>query len=250
MAINVYGVVGTIDDNHWAKLIQDLGNGGNGMSVPTGLEVAAEAGTRVVSVSAGRSVQAGTWAVVDDKPTLTLAANTTSSPRIDVVCLQVDWAAATSAYNAASGDVSAKALAARAAAGSLVVVQGAPGTNPVIPALTQNAGVLWRTPLAMVRVTGGVGTIPASAVTRCRPLPVEKTCSGTSTLVTATNRTITFPYFLFSEPPRVTLTAKTAAGVNTTSNLSTGSITKDSFVAELFRSNATEVTFDWIASGR
>ncbi len=249
MAINVFGVVGTIDDGHWAKLLQDLGDGGAGMTVPAGLEVSAATGTRLVSVTAGRSVQAGTWAQLDAPATVALAANASGNPRIDVVCLQVDWAAATAAYNATGGDLSAKAAAARAAAGSLIAVQGAAGTNPVIPVLTQNAGVRWQTPLAMVRVPGGAGQLAAAAVSRSRPLPVEKTCSGESTLVTGENKTIQFPYFLFKQPPVVTLTAKTAAGVNTISNLSTGSITKDSFVAELFRSNGTEVTFGWIASG-
>ncbi|HEX8489307.1 MAG TPA: hypothetical protein VF642_12235 [Propionibacteriaceae bacterium] len=248
MAINVYGVVGTIDDGHWAQLLQDLGDGGNGMSVAAGLLVSPATGTRLVSVTSGRSVQAGTWATVDAS-TVSLVANTTSNTRFDVVCLQVNWAAATAAFNATAGDLATKAAAARGAAGSLIAVQGTPGTSPVLPALTQNPGVLWQTPLAMVRVPGGAGQLAASDVTRCRPLPLEKTCSGTSTLVTGENRTIAFPYYLFDSPPRVALTPRTAAGASTNSNLSTGLITKDSFVAELFRSNTAEVTFDWIASG-
>lgn len=252
MGIKVYGVDGSIYSLEWAKLLQDLGDGGSGMSVPAGLEVSAATGTRLVSVSAGRAVQGGTLAILDAAATVTIAAGTaagSNTSRLDVVCLQVDWAAAKAAYNANGGEPAEKSAAARDAAGSLVVVRGAAGSSPLIPGLTQDPGVRWQTPLALVRVTFNVGQLPASGVTRCRPLPVEKTCSGTATLVSGENRTIPFPYFLFSAAPRVALTARTGAGVGTTSNLSTGSITKDSFVAELFRSNSTEVTFDWIASG-
>lgn len=151
MAITVYGVPTSIDALHWAMLMQDLGDSVGGMGVPSGLLGTEASGTRVVAIHSGRSLQAGTLAVSDAATNVTLAANTATTSRIDLVCMQVDWSGTTTT------------------AGSLVVVSGTAASNPVAPTLTQSAGVKWQTPLLQVLVRAGVGQILGSDVTDVRP---------------------------------------------------------------------------------
>lgn len=147
MAIKVYGVPASIDAGHWAQLMQDLGDADAGMTVPSGL-TATVSGSNL-SVTAGRSLQAGTLAISDVVATVPVTANTKGNPRIDLLCMQVDWSGTTDT------------------AGSFVVVQGAAAASPAVPAVIQTPGVLWQTPLFQYTVAASASV--ASSLLDVRP---------------------------------------------------------------------------------
>lgn len=150
MAITVNGVTGSITDAEWAQMWQDAMDGGREEYVPTGLQVSPSSG-RVLAVSAGRAFQSGASVVYTGGSTVTLGANAASAPRIDTVCMQVNWAGTEST------------------AGSLVVVQGVAAANPVPRGLTKTPGGIWQTPLAYVTVAPAASTISASSIVDARP---------------------------------------------------------------------------------
>lgn len=233
MAITVYGVDPSIDELHWSLLLNDLGNARAGSAVSSGLSVGVATGTRLVSVAAGRSIQAGTLADMTATQTLTLAANGGSQPRISLVCLQVNWSGTS------------------ATAGTLVEVQGTPAASPVAPALTQNPGVLWQTPLAAVRVAAGAGQLTAANITDARPLPSPYMCPpGQVTITpsaadTVTTKAVTFPV-AFAAPPRITLSLSSAvSGYNVA--FWDSNVTTTGFTANLLRGSATATTLTWHA---
>lgn len=161
MAITVNGVTGSVTDVEWAQLWQDAMDGGREESVATGLQVTPSSG-RVLAVSAGRSFQSGASVVYTGGSTVTIAANTASSARIDTVCMQVNWAGT------------------ETTAGTLVVVQGVAAANPVARALTKTPGGIWQTPLAYVRVAAGAATISAANITDARPGAATQTFTSLS----------------------------------------------------------------------
>jgi hypothetical protein len=101
VAITVNGVTGSVTDVEWAQMWQDAMEGRRAESVATGLQVTPSTG-RVLAVSAGRSFQAGASVVYTGGSTVTLAANTASAPRIDTVCMQVNWAGTETTAGAAT----------------------------------------------------------------------------------------------------------------------------------------------------
>lgn len=259
MSLAVYGVQGTLDDAHWASLLQALGDGRAGMSVCSGLVVSAASGTRTVNVSPGRSVQAGAYFIAASGSTYTVAlnANTATTSRYDIICVQVDWLAAESAYMAAGGDANptAAGAAAKAAAGSLVAVSGVAGSSPRLPSLTQTEGTLWQTPLARVLVRPSVTTLLASDVRFLQPTRPDKTTHGWVTVSDGGSdpktTTVNLPPYFFTSEPAVQLTPETGASSGTISNPSivAGSVTKDSFQVTINRSTTTSVLLHWTASG-
>lgn len=150
MAIDVAGVTGSVTDKDWAALFDALATGQRREYVPSGLTVTPSTG-RVLTVTAGSSYQAGTLATMTPSTTVTIAANTASTARIDTVCMQVNWAGT------------------EATAGSLVVVAGVAAANPVARGLTKTPGGIWQTPLAYVRVAAGASTLTAANITDARP---------------------------------------------------------------------------------
>lgn len=261
MAINAYGVVGTIDDSHWSKLLLQLANGRDGQSHNGGFTPTVATGTRKVSIDSGAAAIAGVWSLATNDVTYSVThdSNTGTQSRIDVVVLTVDWTAATAAYNANTGSESTKASAARAAGSYLDIVKGQPANTPSVPQLTQTAGTLWQMPLARVLVRPGVGQFLTSDLTDARPYTPEKVCSGTIVLsdggTAPKTLSVAFPVGFFRNPPRVQLTPQTGAAAGTTfdtttvSNLSASSITAASFAASLNRTTTTSVTVSWTASG-
>ena len=259
MAIRAYGVQGSLDDTHWAQLLQSLGDARAGMGVVSGLNVSAATGTRLLNVSPGQSVQGGVYALAASGSTYTatVAANTGTNSRYDLVCMQVDWLAAEAAYTANGGDanIAVAGPAASAAGASLFVVQGVAGQNPAVPALTQNAGTLWQTPLGRVLVRPGVGQIASGDVTSYQPTDVDRSTHGWVTLSDGGSdpktTTINFPPYFFTTPPGITFSPETGASATTISNPSivAGSVTKDSFQMTINRSTTTSVLLHWIASG-
>lgn len=145
MAITVTGVEGSMEVPEWSQIGDDMAPA----VVKDGLQVSVVTGTRLVSVAVGRSYQAGSNAFVTAAQQLTLAANTSGKPRIDLVCLQVDF----------SGT--------ETTAGTLVVLQGVPLTNPIPPTPTQDAGGIWQTPLpnGQVRVVNNADQLLSSNLT-------------------------------------------------------------------------------------
>ena len=109
--------------------------------------------------------------VMDAAQTLSLAANSSGLPRIDLICAEIAWSRSGAATNSAT-------------AGALVAVTGTPNANPVAPSLPTSAkspGVLWRTALATVPVPNGATT--ALLVPRdVRPLDNDSTTSSSATI--------------------------------------------------------------------
>lgn len=157
MAISVIGVNGSMGVVEWSILSERMMDAKQSCEVVSGLGVSAASGTRALSVAAGESVQAGTRALSDAAVTKTLAANTSGQTRIDLVCMQVDW------FNGTTANTSGTA-------GDIVVLQGKPAANPIAPAVTQDAGNLWQTPLAQVQVANGASTFTSVYLTDVRPI--------------------------------------------------------------------------------
>jgi hypothetical protein len=137
LAIQVYGVTGSMDTLHFNQIALDIGDADKGMSVMEGLDVALTTNLGF-TVAPGRSLQAGTDAF--NLTTFTGAVGTRSATtRIDRVVMQVTLAGS------------------RDTAGSIVVVPGraASGTSaPVAPGLIQDVlgRGIWQTPLAQITV--------------------------------------------------------------------------------------------------
>src|SRR5437764_12970590 len=90
MAITVNGVPGSVSDLDWAQMWEDGLTGLRPEYVATGLAVSPSSG-RLLTVTAGRSFQAGTTATMTPSATVTIAGNPASTSRIDTVCMQVNW---------------------------------------------------------------------------------------------------------------------------------------------------------------
>lgn len=262
MTLGVYGVVGTLDDSHWATLLQQVGDGRSGMSIRSGLTVGAATGTRVVAVASGQCVQAGTYFIATSAGSpysVSIAANTGANPRYDVICAQVDWFAAQAAYTAAGGasNLASASAAALTAGASLVAVQGSTAVSPSLPKLIQDPSTAgkWQTPLGRVYVRPGVGQIASSDVITLQPGQVEKTTSGTVTLSdggsSPQTTTVSFPPYFFTSTPRIAYGYDTGASAGTITNVSTvaGSQSATGFQVTINRSTTTSVSIDWVASG-
>lgn len=256
MSISAYGVQGTLDDSHWAMMLKQLGDARAGMSVKSGLVVSAATGTRLLNVSPGHSLQAGVYVIAASGSTytVTVAANTATNSRYDLICMQVDWLAAEAAYTAAGGDANAVAAgaASKAAGASLVAVQGVAAASPSLPSLTQTEGTLWQTPLGRVLVRPGVTQIASADVTFWQPLDFEGCISGKVTITpsaadTAKSQTVTFPGAGFASVPDITLSLSSpVTGYNVV--FWDSNVTQTGFTANLLRGSSTATTLTWKAS--
>ena len=112
------------------------------------LQVYADGSAREVYVRTGRATVRGHWYTQDtDNVTVTIAANTSGNPRIDVVALVLDPTA-----DAITVDV----------------VQGTPAASPAVPALTRTDLGVYQFPLAYVAVANAAAVTAAAAVTDVR----------------------------------------------------------------------------------
>jgi hypothetical protein len=132
MTFKVYGVTGSMDTIHYARIMQDLGDARAGMAVMEGFAVTLAGLTP--TVAPGRSLQAGTDLFSDAAFTTPALGARGVGPRIDRVVAQVDF----------NGNIDT--------AGSIIVVPGraaAAGGTAVAPQLLQDPIGLrkWQTPL-------------------------------------------------------------------------------------------------------
>lgn len=100
-----------------------------------------------VTLSAGAAQVRGKWYYNSADELITIAANGSGNPRIDLVILQSDYVAQEVRF---------------------AVLQGTPAVSPSIPTLTQNEGVLWEIPIARVAVASGFTTIAQTDITDMR----------------------------------------------------------------------------------
>lgn len=108
---------------------------------------------RTVDVEPGAALVLGRYYFNDANETLTIAANTSGSTRIDTIALSSDWSAQTI---------------------RLVVVAGTPAGSPVPPTLTQLEGTLYQIPIANVTVVNGASTILNSDIDTSVHVPIPR----------------------------------------------------------------------------
>lgn len=166
MAINTAGFDNAdITEAGFAKLVRVSGELAYKHGVTSGLAVSAAGGTRTVSISAGEGMAPGLWFESTATESLSFAANTGGSNRVDYVVVNVNWSA-----NSAT----------------LAVVQGSSSTPP---SLTQTPGSTWQVPLARVTVRPSVTTLLASDIVACKPLPRQARKYAGSSIA---NKTISY----------------------------------------------------------
>lgn len=100
-----------------------------------------------VTLSAGAAQVRGKWYYNSADELITIGANGSGNPRIDLVILQSDYVAQTVRFD---------------------VLQGTPAVSPSIPTLTQSEGVLWEIPIARVAVASGFTTLAQTDITDMR----------------------------------------------------------------------------------
>lgn len=144
------GFDGTITENYWSNIMWRSGEIAFRHGVWSGGVTTAAVGTRTVSVSAIDCMIAGIWHTTSSPTTVSLAANTSGNPRMDIIVAEADWSTNT---------VTIKA------------VQGTPSPSPVRPVLALGGGSLWQMQLARIIVPNGASTITAGQIELCRPLP-------------------------------------------------------------------------------
>lgn len=167
MAITVAGVEGLLTDTELAYILADLGDIGASHGVALGLSASLSTADRTIKLNTGRALMAGASFTSSALANVQFAANTsTTKSRIDLVCAQVDWNAARTAFASAGGEanLTAATTAAKAAAGSFVVVPGTVATAPTAfyGALVQTPGNLWQEPLFEQPIRPGVGQFSTS----------------------------------------------------------------------------------------
>lgn len=96
-----------------------------------------------VTLGSGAAIVQGAWYYNSADVNITIQANGSGNPRIDLIILQVDYVAQTVRYS---------------------TLQGTPAVSPAIPNLTQSAGTLWQIPLAQIAVASGFATIASTDI--------------------------------------------------------------------------------------
>lgn len=104
------------------------------------------AGSANVNVNIGAALVNGKIYETDAAVSLTVGANASGNPRIDLVVLRTDYTAQTI---------------------RAVIKQGTPAVSPTVPALTQSAS-LWEIPLAQIAVANGFSTIASTDIVDLR----------------------------------------------------------------------------------
>lgn len=145
MTLTHHGFAGDMNKEEWAKLFNLLGPSGT-----LGLAASATAGPRRVAVGEGLANASGVLLMNDGQITVDLEPNTSSLPRVDLVCLRANW----------KDDPSSSSLTYR---------KGVPAINPTAPAPRQDPADLWDVPIAEARVAPGQSTLAADDVVRVNP---------------------------------------------------------------------------------
>lgn len=97
-----------------------------------------------VTLGSGAALVQGAWYYNSADVNITIQANGSGNPRIDLIILRVDYNAQTVRY---------------------AVLQGTPNVSPAIPNLTQTDNLLWEIPIAQIAVASGFATIAATDIT-------------------------------------------------------------------------------------
>lgn len=140
MAITSVGYDGTVDEAQWATMVSKVGSYEYGIDGAGDLAVTQSAGTRMISIAAGRAWGRGIMDTSDAAAVIQLDAVSTGS-RYDLIALRRSW-------GPANGGPS-----------ELVVIKGT--SAKAIPAGRQsNPGVSDDQPLALVRVQAGSASLP------------------------------------------------------------------------------------------
>lgn len=132
----------------WSQAMAFAGDTANyGPLRGVGSELAVTATSPVsnqVTLGTGAALVQGAWYYNSASANITIQANGSGNPRIDLIVLQVDYVAQTVRY---------------------ATLQGTPAVSPAIPNLTQSAGTLWEIPLAQIAVVSGFATIASTDIT-------------------------------------------------------------------------------------
>lgn len=232
MAVTVAGVQGYILDVDWSQMFADMMTIGAQEGVAAGLSCSPTAGssTRGISVTAGRSVQAGTLLRSTTTQLVNAQPNGTTNPRLDLVCAQVDWTQPI------------------ATAGSIVVVQGVAQATPLAPTPIRIPGTKWQTPLALAPVPAGATALSNIVNLRGK---ADAPQYGQTQIVPVPNvptkTTITFPR-PFSVAPIVLVTPYTSVPGTTVLGVGAYDITATGFELYLTRTNTTTTLLNWAAA--
>jgi hypothetical protein len=262
VAVNAYGVIGSIDEPHLSPIWRAMMNARSDEYVEAGLVVTPAATPYTVNISYGQGIQAGVYTIAASPGPYTATTGPKSSAdRIDRIVLQIDWAAARTAYNNTSLTTeAARSAAARAAAPSFIAVPGVAGTTPSPPGLVRTAGTKWQMSLARVLVRANLTTgqpFLTSDITPEHPYQPEKVCSGVATLNPAGTAspytdlvTVQLPLgFFASNGYRVTFGEGTGTSVSHTKHIWWGNKTTTSFTIGINSDTNTATTVEWHASG-
>lgn len=235
MAITVTGSANSaFDDNTWSKMMDAV----SPPVVASGFTATAKpSSTRTLTLTGGTAYGAGAWVTMDTSTDVTFAANTSGQPRVDLVCLRVD-------FNADPGSQ----------ATAPVVKQGTPNASPNTPSLTRTPGGIYEIPLWRVPIANGATQLSTGSLIDARSLPSERVTSGIVTLPPVgsdgtSTVTVNFPKGFFTQPPRVQLTAQTGAALTTTVHLWPNTISSTTFNANMARSNNNDCLVHWTATG-
>jgi hypothetical protein len=119
--------------------------------VDSELLVSASGGSMDVSVAPGFAFLFGHPSYWPDTETVTIAANGTGNPRLDLIVLRF--------YPPGAANEGEQDIA---------VIQGTPAAVPAAPGVTQDPNVVWEIPLATVAVAAGAAAITGGNVTDAR----------------------------------------------------------------------------------
>lgn len=140
MAITSVGYDGTVDEAQWAAMVSKVGSYEYGIDGAGDLAVTQSAGTRMISIAAGRAWGRGIMDTSDAAAVIQLDAVSTGS-RYDLIALRRSW-------GPANGGPS-----------EIVVLKGT--SAKALPSGRQsNPGITDDQPLALVRVQAGTASIP------------------------------------------------------------------------------------------
>lgn len=140
MAITSVGYDGTVDEVQWATMVSKVGSYEYGIDGAGDLAVTQSAGTRMISIAAGRAWGRGVMDTSDAATVIQLE-SVASGSRYDLVALRRTWGPANGGPT------------------EIVIIKGS--SAKAIPSGRQNnPGVIDDQPLALVRVQAGSASIP------------------------------------------------------------------------------------------
>jgi hypothetical protein len=145
MAITAVGFDGSYTEAQFARFTRHHDEVSYRHGVSSGFTPSVGTGTRAIAIAAGTAVLPGLLVDSTATETVTLAANTGSGNRVDMVTLLANWTTNTVAP---------------------AVVQGSGSTAPTLP---QTEGNLWHMPIARVTVRPNVSVIAAGDIVSCYP---------------------------------------------------------------------------------